>query len=67
MITPRAQHAATRLNDNSVLIAGGLDTAGHALASAEIFDPWKESFHPAGVMPIALSGAHAVLLHKGLN
>jgi hypothetical protein len=65
MMTPRAKHTATRLNDGSVLVAGGVDAAGHALASAEIFDPWTESFRPAGVMPIALSGAQAVLLHKG--
>jgi hypothetical protein len=67
MITPREQHAATWLNDGRVLFAGGLDAAGHAIAAAEIFDPWTESFGPAGVMPIALSGVHAVLLHKGVS
>ena len=64
-MTPRAQHTATWLNDGTVLVAGGVDAAGHVLASAEIFDPWTESFRPAGQMPTALSGAQAVLLHRG--
>lgn len=37
--TARRRHSATLLLDGTVLLAGGLDASGAALASAEIFDP----------------------------
>src|SRR5258705_7980378 len=35
---PRAEHTATLLANGTVLVAGGRDTAGQPLASAEIYD-----------------------------
>src|SRR5207245_1340818 len=40
----RAWHTATLLADGSVLVAGGIGSAGHAIASAERFDPATETW-----------------------
>ena len=37
--TPRSYHAAVRLTDGTVLLAGGYDDQGLGIASAEIFTP----------------------------
>ena len=37
MLTARAAHTATLLGDGTVLVAGGVDANGNALASAELF------------------------------
>ena len=39
MKVARFAHAAVRLSDGKILVAGGSDATGAALASAEIYDP----------------------------
>jgi N-acetylneuraminic acid mutarotase len=47
LITPRAYHTATLLQNGQVLIAGGADQNGNALSLAEIYDPTTGSFSGA--------------------
>jgi hypothetical protein len=69
----RAAHAAVRLADVRVLIAGG-DTevcsindcsAAGSLAGAELYDPSTDSFAMAGNMTVPRSAASARLLKNG--
>jgi Galactose oxidase, central domain len=53
MATERAFQTATLLPDGTVLIAGGEDQAGAALASTEIFDPVKNTFTAGPNMQVA--------------
>jgi hypothetical protein len=49
LVTPRHAHTATRLGDDvgaAVLVAGGLDVSGAAVATAELFKPLSELFSP---------------------
>jgi hypothetical protein len=39
MVSARSNSTATLMPDGNVLVAGGLDGAGHALASAEVYEP----------------------------
>ena len=48
LATPRAAHTATLLPDGKVLIVGGVDANGQALASAELYDPATGTFSGAG-------------------
>jgi hypothetical protein len=50
MSTARAFGAAAPLPDGRVLVAGGEDSNGDELASAEIFDPASNAFSPTGSM-----------------
>ena len=62
MGTPRKIHTATLLDDGTVLVAGGQDDCPnggncHALASAEIYDPGANVWHPTGAMALARNGS----------
>ena len=61
----RQIHAATRLDDGRVLIAGGYDNEDGALASAVVYDPGADTF--SATAPLAdARGAHtATLLPDG--
>lgn len=65
MSARRAAHAATALSDGRVLITGGFAQEGHALASAEIFDPATNTFSPTGDMRVGRTGHSATLLPDG--
>jgi hypothetical protein len=45
--TPRQFHSAALLNDDRVLIVGGVVGANTVLSSAEIYDPQTQTFTPA--------------------
>jgi Galactose oxidase, central domain len=60
--TPVARHAAVRLLDGRVLIAGGSFTAG---SSAELFDPATGTFSATGSMTQARDFAQAEVLTDG--
>jgi hypothetical protein len=50
MSTARALHLAVRLNDNRVLVIGGVDATGATLSSCEIYDPNTNAFSGTGAM-----------------
>ena len=64
MVTPRALHTATLLEDGTVLIAGGA-SGSQPLDSSEIFDPAGGVFLPAGTMTVARQQAVSVRLSDG--
>jgi hypothetical protein len=64
MLTPRALHTATLLEDGTVLIAGGT-SGSQPLDSSEIFDPARGVFLPAGTMTVARQQAVSVRLSDG--
>ncbi len=64
--TARSFHTATLLPSGKVLIAGGKDASGEALATAEVYDPSSGKFAPtANTMPNKAFGASATLLPTG--
>jgi len=67
MTTPRADHAATALQDGRVLISGGTINAnvGGVTSSAEIYDPNAHTFTATGSMTIMRQGQTATLLNDG--
>jgi hypothetical protein len=66
METAREFHTATLLGNGKVLVAGGNDSTGKALASAELFDSTTGLFTPATVnMGTARSHHTATLLNGG--
>jgi hypothetical protein len=67
VVTTRAFHTATLLNDGTVLIAGGItDFTGDATSSAEIFNPATGAFTATtGTMTTPRAGHTATLLANG--
>jgi hypothetical protein len=55
-------HSATLLRDGRVLIVGGFDDQGAALASSELFDPSTRTFSPAAALSAARALHTATLL-----
>ncbi len=66
MTVARAKHTATFIGpSNQVLIAGGIDSSGNALASAEVFNPATNSFTAVGSMHSARFNHAAAPLPNG--
>lgn len=68
MKSARSYHTATLLPNGKVLIAGGLTrtaTDVQELATAELYDPVRETFTVTGSMSTARSGHSATLLRSG--
>jgi hypothetical protein len=66
--TRRERHVAITLPDGSVLLAGGLDSAGNPLKSAEVYVPWLGTagrMLPAGDLVDARYDATAVAQADG--
>ena len=59
----RADHAAARLPDGTVLITGGSDFSGGIvdLDTAEIFDPISETFSPADTLMTTYRATHGAI------
>ena len=65
MNTPRVGATGTVLQDGRVLVAGGTDTSGTLLSSAEIYDPATGTWSLTSPMVQPQSGAVATRLNDG--
>lgn len=61
----RALHTAVRLQNGTVLIAGGADNFGTCLATCEIYNPATNTFSPTGSMASVRAGHTMTLLGNG--
>jgi hypothetical protein len=61
----RKNATATLLQSGKVLVAGGYDTEGRPLASAELYDPQNGTWQVTAGMHIARANHTAVLLRNG--
>jgi PKD repeat protein len=65
MSTARSEHAAAKLPDGRVLVAGGYSTGGLSTTSVEIYDPATGAFTPASPLVVARSPAGVATLADG--
>src|ERR1035437_3945072 len=65
LITARNAHTATLLPSGKVLVAGGEDTGGNALASAELYDPATNTWSAAGSLTTGRYAHTATRLPSG--
>ncbi len=65
MTVARQKHTATAIGGGMVLIAGGLDSSGNALSSAEVFDLATDSFTAVSSMHSARFDHAASILPNG--
>jgi DNA-binding CsgD family transcriptional regulator len=65
MATSRISHTATLLPDGRVLVTGGQDRAGNALASVELYDPGSGSWTTTESMAVGRALHTATLLSDG--
>jgi len=65
MATGRYSHTMTLLADGKVLAAGGHDVDGHAITSAEVYDPAADAWHTVGDLSAARAWAEAERLPSG--
>ena len=61
----RRDHVAVLLGDGTVLVAGGTTAGGAPTASAELYDPWTDTWTATGSLAEARSGAAAARLKDG--
>lgn len=61
----RARHSATVLNHGSLLVAGGIDAAGKALTSVELWNPARGNWQAMPPLAVARYDHSAVLLDDG--
>jgi Galactose oxidase, central domain/Kelch motif len=61
----RIGHAATLLPDGRVLVTGGANIEGTAMATAELFDPRANRWFGAGIMSVPRAAHTATLLSDG--
>src|SRR5450432_2269941 len=65
MVTARLYHTSTLLPNGKVLVAGGFDSSGNYLASAELYDPASGTWTPTGSLAGARDFHTATLLPNG--
>jgi Kelch motif len=65
LAAPRYEHVAVRLNDNTVLVAGGLTTGAVYVATAEIYNPTANAWAATNAMSVARGRTAAVKLVDG--
>ena len=65
MSVPRSDHAAAKLPDGRVLVAGGYSTGGPSTTSVEIYDPATGAFAPASPLVVSRSPAGVATLADG--
>src|ERR1700758_5241176 len=61
MSNARSRHTATALNNNTVVVIGGVDTGGNVLP-AEIYNPASGTFSAPGTLPVGFVDHTATLL-----
>src|SRR2546421_374201 len=65
MKVARYNHTATLLKNGKVLVAGGVDSSGNMLASAELFNPTTGTWSLTGSLHVARFDHPSILLSNG--